>query len=131
MQAFDQPALFNDEVIALRGKAMIFAAADRVLWRDGSTVGLHRVACLGKDNTYLRAVRGSDALWHVVDLRLAVPDLPREYCRAERADRDFLVRYSVRTVFEHAGAFTRWAEAADPAPRRADGERSYTERQAA
>jgi hypothetical protein len=110
-----------DGVLAVvRGRYQVVAEPDTVSFRDGSRVGLHRVvAALGTDTCFLRAVQGSDHLWRVVDMREAVPNLLREYTLVDRQDRDFLLRFSVRTLFDDARAFVRWVEASDPIRRAA------------
>lgn len=128
-----EPQLYNEEVIGFRGAYMVLNTRADVWWPSGGiAVGVHRVATSHhRDCTFLRAVRGTDALWRVVDLRQALPNFEREWRYAPEGDRPFLVYFSIRTVFESADAFTRWVEAADPTLPRVDGERPYTEQRAA
>jgi len=105
-------------VIALRGSYQVLAEREDIRWRDGTEVGIYRVIALGKpDVRFLRAVRGSDTLWRVIDLREVDKHFAQDWLRAAHQDRNGIVLYTLRCTFESAKAFVRWAEAADPAPR--------------
>jgi hypothetical protein len=112
--------LDTNAVVGIRGRYQVLAATDEVTWRDGARVGLHRVAAgSGIDCTFLRALRGDDTIFRVIDLRDAVPNLAIEYAQARPGDRPFLLYFSVRVQFESPAALKRWAEAQDPLQRAA------------
>lgn len=114
MSTFDQ---YADCVIAMRGRWQILGAREDFKWASGAQVGVYRVTSLGtSDCTFLRAVRGSDGLFRVFDLRDLSNEFARDWVRAERHERYAVVMFTLRTVFESPEAFTRWAEAKDPAP---------------
>lgn len=95
-------------VLALVGPLMVLNAMHAIAWRDGSSLGICRVSALGRDTTFLRAVRGADTLWRVFDLRQACPGIERDWVRQRQADLDGLVFFSLRHRFECAGDLTEW-----------------------
>ena len=76
-----------------------------VLWRDGSTVALHRVQVNGYTHTFLRAVRPTGAHWLVFDLRKLAPSIECDLLSLPERDAIGTVLYTLRQAYTDADSF--------------------------
>ncbi len=81
-----------------------------VMWRDGSSLGLHRVHDVALDGSlrpaalFTRALPGGD-WWHVFDLRAVAPTLADELPRCPERDVQGLLFYTLRLQHRNATEF--------------------------
>ena len=95
--------MFTEPRIAAHGGYEVLAAAQAIVWRDGSTIGLHRVLFNGHADLFLRALQHDPLHWIVVDLRTLTPEPFEHELRAMLPrDHDGMVLFTLR--HRHAGA---------------------------
>lgn len=85
-------------------------ACHEIMFRDGSTVGLHPVCVLDSQgrahhDMFLRALAGSPLHWLVIDLRDLAPDLDADMRAHLALDLPGLVYYTLRHRYGRAALF--------------------------
>lgn len=81
----------------------IAPARHEIMWRDGSTVGVHPVLRDGVPELYLRALPGQPAI--VIDLRRVAPGIEQDMAPAPQRDRPGIVFYTLRHRYRSAEHF--------------------------
>jgi hypothetical protein len=96
---------FHDSrILARHGDNIVLDRAQSVIWRDGSSVQLHRVQVRDCDQTFLRALRRKDGQWIVFDLRAAARSLNCDLRSLLERDHDGAVLFTLRQEFLTAAA---------------------------
>jgi hypothetical protein len=98
----------DTRILQQHGYLSVLSERHEVMFRDGSTVGLHPVAACGTVQMFLRAVRGDHlhaAKWYVFDLRHLHTGIEADMLRLPARDAPGLVFYVLRSLWGSAACF--------------------------
>lgn len=97
------------------GPHTVHAQRCEVMFRDGSTIGLHPVSLGGDLQMFLRAVQVDGLQWTVFDVRDYGSEVETDIKRLQPRDAHGVVFYTLRLAYPSARAFQaslpRWARA--------------------
>lgn len=97
--------LTETKIIQRHDAHQVMAQRYEILWRDGSTVGLHAVHDNGVEHAFLRAIEHRPSHWIVVDLRDLAPDVERDIKSLPRRDAIGVVFHTLRLGYSSAASF--------------------------
>jgi hypothetical protein len=95
----------DTRVIQRHGQHQVHAQRFEIMFKDGSTVGLHPVAAQGCPQTFLRALHYEGLRWIVFDLRQLSADMEADILRLQPRDTPGVIFYTLRHRYPTAGAF--------------------------
>jgi hypothetical protein len=95
----------DTRVIQQHGCYQVHAQRFEIMFKDGSTVGLHPVCAEGQPQMFLRAVHYEGLRWLVFDVRRLHPDIEADILRLQPRDTPGVLFYTLRATFPRAAAF--------------------------
>lgn len=105
----------DTRAVQQHGPHTVHAQRCEVMFRDGSTIGLHPVSLNGDLQMFLRAVQVDGLRWTVFDVRDYGSEVETDIKRLQPRDAHGVIFYTLRLAYPTAKAFqaslTRWARA--------------------
>lgn len=99
----------DNRVIQASGQHQVHAQRCEVMFRDGTSVGLHPVSIDGDLQMFLRAVQTEGLQWAVFDVRHFGPDVEADIKRLQPRDSHGVVFYTLRLKYRTAAGFLEQA----------------------
>lgn len=95
--------LQDTRVIAAHQGLQVHAQRYEIMFKDGTTLGLHPVVAHGTVQMFLRALHHEGLLWVVFDVRHLAPEIEADVLRLHARDTPGVVFYNLRRHFTTAG----------------------------
>ena len=95
----------DTRIVQQHGGHTVHAQRCEVMFRDGSTVGLHPVSIDGAVQMFLRAVQVDGLQWVLFDVRDYGPEVEADIQALPPRDAHGVVFYTLRLAFHNAKAF--------------------------
>lgn len=95
----------DTRIITSHARLQVLAQRFEIMFKDGTTVGLHPVSASGAPQMFLRAVHHEGLQWVVFDLRHLAPEVEADVLRLHARDTPGIVFYTLRRQFPTVAAF--------------------------
>lgn len=99
----------DNRIIQAHGRHQVHAQRCEVMFRDGTSVGLHPVSLDGEPQMFLRAVQTEGLQWAVFDVRHFGHEVEADIKRLQPRDSHGVVFYTLRLRYRTADVFLQQA----------------------